>query len=193
MGGTSTGHKIYNTVFFGNILGVRLQGIPDDIDFQNCIWRSNTTDYETVATADGSPTNITFDYNNEATDTGLKGTNGVVGTPGLIDEMNPPNLRLDVGSILENVGATLSASIPAFDAWWAARPQGASWDIGAHEFYSASNAPVNTAPASQNILPDTAAAIAVSVTDADNNITSIVLNCDEGSVSVTLSPGVTAS
>ena len=56
-----------------------------------------------------------------------------------------------------------------------------------------SSAPVNTVPATQDIAKNTSAPVAISVTDDDGNITSIVLNCDEGEVSVTLSEGVTAS
>lgn len=43
------------------------------------------------------------------------------------------NFRITSGSALQNAGLTLTS---AFDAMGTARPQGASWDIGAHELVS---------------------------------------------------------
>jgi hypothetical protein len=193
-GGTSTGHVLYNNVFFENTTyGVRLDGIPDTIDLQNNVFRSNTNgDYVNDSTADGSATNITFDYNNEATDTGVAGTNGVLGAPGFTSEVTPDFYPTAPSGMIDQ-GADLSGTIPALDAIGRPRPQGAGWEIGAFEYIVTGNDPVNTLGSTMNITEDMQTAIPASVADVDNDLATIVITVDEGIVNVTLSGAATAT
>ena len=213
-GGTSTGHVLYHNVFFENTnVGARLDGIPDDIDFQNNIFRSNATNYRNDPSADGSATNITFDYNNEATDTGVVGVNGVLGNPGFIDEVTP-DLRLASTSALKDQGTDLSATIPAYSFIWRARPQGTTWDIGADEVVTptfpatiadavtvgesagmAMDAPINQVPGAQTFTTavQTAFSSNVSVVCATNNLQTVRLTVSRGTLNVTADPGVVIS
>ena len=112
-------------------------------------------------------------------------------TPSYLDAPNR-DYRIPTGSNSKDAGQTL-ASVDV-DFFGVTRPQGASYDIGAHEFeVPPANPPVNTVPASQIVTTEVSTAIPVTVSDTDSDVTSIQVTVGHGTVDATVSGAATIS
>jgi hypothetical protein len=101
-----------------------------------------------------------------------------------------PTCSLQSGSPAINSGSATSAPIIDQRGYY----RDSAVDIGAYEYNGAvpvgNSAPVNTVPGDQTVNEDTALAISgISVTDADDNLSSVQLTVIHGTVAVSLAGG----
>jgi len=112
---TQGGDSLLNVTAYGNGTGIAVSGATTGANIKNSISIGNTTNYS---------------------DTGLGGTTLVTNittgvATGLLVSPATNNFHLKAGSAAIDAGTTLSEVTTDFDGL--TRPQGAAYDIGAHE------------------------------------------------------------